>query len=428
MGSDVEGTVLPDQEVPMLEPEVVRHVRELRERGWGSRRIAQELEISRNTVRRYLRGGARAEVQERPRARLIGPALRAEALRLFDGEAQGNAVVVRDLLELRGISVTARTVQRLLRARRQQLRAEQVATVRFESAPGQQMQVDFGQKRVVIAGAEVVVHVLTAVLSYSRRIFVRAFLSERQEDWREGIAAAFLHFGGVPRTVLGDNARALVVDRDRRARTVTFHPAYVAFSKDWGFSPRACAPYRARTKGKTESGVKYVKRNALAGRAFDSFASLQAHLAGWMLLADQREHGTTHQAPLVRFERDERAALQPLPFRALPTRDRRLKRRVAHDALVDVDTVRYSVPHGLVREHVDVAVGEQEVRIYFGSELVAVHKRAWEPHTQVFDIRHFAGLWRSAEEPPEPSGQLASLGRGLEEYAAVIPFSRVDHE
>lgn len=103
----------------MLEPEVVRQVRQLAGHGWGSRRISRELGVARNTIKRYLRGGEAAERQERPRARLLGPALRAEALRLFETEAQGNAVVVRDLLAERGVRVTGRTVQRLLRARRQ---------------------------------------------------------------------------------------------------------------------------------------------------------------------------------------------------------------------------------------------------------------------------------------------------------------------
>jgi hypothetical protein len=151
----------------------------------------------------------------------------------------------------------------------------------IETAPGAQLQVDFGEKRVTVAGSEVTVFLLVAVLSYSRRVFVKAFLHERQDDWCEGIAAAFAHFGGVPLTVLGDNARALVLGRDRATATVTFHPSYLAFCRDWDVQPRACAPYRARTKGKVQSGVKYVKRNALAGRPFASFAALEQHLAAW---------------------------------------------------------------------------------------------------------------------------------------------------
>lgn len=220
--------------------------------------------------------------------------------------------------------------------------------------------------------------------------------------------------------MLGDNARALVVAHDRAAQTVTFHPAYAAFCKDWGVIPRACGPYRARTKGKTESGVKFVKRNALAGRCFASQAELDAHLIAWMDRIDQRVHGTTKEAPLARFERDERQALQPLPQRPMPARERRLQRRVAHDTYVDVDTVRYSVPHRIVREH--VAVGEHDVRIFHGGQLVAAHARSREPHAIVTDRTHLAGLWRPSdvEAPPDSPSALTSLGRSLAEYANVI--------
>jgi hypothetical protein len=223
----------------------------------------------------------------------------------------------------------------------------------------------------------------------------------------------------VPRTLLGDNARALVLGRDRATTTVSFHPAYLAFCRDWDVQPRACAPYRARTKGKTEAAVKFVKRNALADLAFESFTALEQHLIDWMVVADQRRHGTTREAPWIRFERDERGQLRPLPARALPRHTQRLRRRVALDAFVDVDTVRYSVPHRLVRDHVDVAVSEDRVEIFHGADLVARHARSREPFARVVDPQHYAGLWRVAPDPlPTPS--LALLGRNLADYAAIV--------
>jgi hypothetical protein len=182
-----------------------------------------------------------------------------------------------------------------------------------------------------------------------------------------------------------------------------------------------CQPYRARTKGKTESGVKYVKRNALAGRQFESFAALEAHLGQWMVEADGRVHGTTREAPRERFERAERQQLRPLPSTALPVRERRLRRRVANDCLVELDTVRYSVPHRLVRDHVEVAVEGETVRIYHGTTLVATHRRSLEPYARITDPAHFAGLWRSVSAPSDvPTGSLALLGRDLADYAALI--------
>jgi transposase len=422
MGREDLAVAPPSVEVPMVEAEAVREMRELAGRGWGAKRIARELGLSRNTVRRYLRGGPAAEVQERPSARRLDGAARLDAVELFEGVAEGNAVVVAEMLAERGIEASVRTVQRAVADRRREQVAAALATVRFETAPGRQMQIDFGERRVWIAGEQVTVHFLAAVLSFSRRIFVKAFLHERQGEWLDGIAGAFHHFGGVPAEVLGDNSRCLVVGRNREAQTVIFHPAYLAFCRDWDVQPRACQPYRARTKGKTESGVKYVKRNAIAGRQFDSFAHLEAHLGEWQLGADQRVHGTTHERPTERFERDERQALRPLPARPLPTHGRRLQRRVANDALIDIDTVRYSVPHRLVRDHVEAIVTATEVRVYHGPDLVAVHARSQEPHAHVIDPAHFEGLWRHTpvEHVIPISQPLAPLGRSLDDYAAVI--------
>jgi transposase len=365
-----------------------------------------------------LRGGVSAETQVRPNARVLDDSSRDRAVELFGSAAEGNAVVVQRLLAGEGQQASVRSVQRVLASTRRARRVAQVATVRYETAPGHQVQIDFGQKLVAIAGELVRVYLLVAVLGFSRRIFVKAFLAARQDDWLEGIADGFRHFGGVTRTALGDNDRCLVERRDRATGAVVFTPAYLAFCRDWDIVPRACAPYRARTKGKTESGVKYVKYNGLAGRAFESFGGLEGHLVEWMAEADERIHGTTHERPRERFEREERATLRPLPTRVLPVRQQRLRRRVANDAFVDVDTVRYSVPHGLVRDSVDVQVGEHEVQIHHGGVVVAVHARSHEPFKRVVDKAHFAGLWRRDDEPADE--RLAEFGRSLDVYAAIV--------
>ena len=106
-----------------------------------------------------------------------------------------------------------------------------------------------------------------------------------------------------------DNPRALVVRHDPVSRQVQFNDKLVAFPKHWGFTPRACAPYRARTKGKTENGVGYVKKNAIAWHSFASWDGFDAHLARWEReVANMRVHGTTGEVAIVRFERDEAEA------------------------------------------------------------------------------------------------------------------------
>lgn len=419
MTTETEKMAPPTPEVQMLAPEIVRQIEQLAMLGWRAKRISKQLGMARGTVRRYLRGGEQAKVQRRPGGWTLGADERALAIELLEGPAAGNAVVVKRLLAERGILVPLRTLQRTVSPQRHARVAAELATVRFETAPGHQMQIDFGEKLVSIAGELVRVHLFVAVLGYSRRLYVRASLSQRQDDWREGLAGAFRHFGGVPQALLLDNAGALVVGRDSSSNTARLHPAFEGFCRDWGIQARVCQPYRARTKGKTESGVGYVKRNALAALSFTSFAALEQHLARWMVEADERIHGTTHEKPRERFERDERSTLRALPANPLPVRQRRVSRKVAIDCFVDVDTIRYSVPHALVRRAVEVLVGETEVIVFDGAQVVARHRRSNEPHTRVIDPRHFDDLWRRADAGSRASTPLPP-GRSLADYAAVI--------
>ena len=115
--------------------------------------------------------------------------------------------------------------------------------------------------------------------------------------------------------------------------------------KHWGFRPRACAPYRARTKGKTENGVGYVKKNAIAGHSFPSWEAFEAHLDRWEReVANVRIHGTTGEAPIIRFARDEIHRLKPLGGQPSFGSLRELTRVVGNDCAVEIDTNSYSVP------------------------------------------------------------------------------------
>jgi transposase len=404
--------------VAMVDPEIVKQLRALAALGWGAKRIARELGIARNSVRRYLRGGEQAERQSRPKAWTLGEEERVKAIALLEGPAEGNAAVVKRLLAAEEVDVPLRTLQRVLAPHREAKQAAELATVRFETAPGHQLQIDFGEKWVSIAGARTKVYFFVAVLGYSRRIYVRASLSQRHDDWREGLAGAFRTFGGVTQRVLVDRARALIIGEDRESGTVRVHPAFAEFCKDWGTGVAACRPYRARTKGKTESGVGYVKRNAVAGLAFTSFEALEAHLSRWMLEADERIHGTTRERPSERFERDERAALQPLPSVKLQVRQRRVRRRVANDCFVDLDTIRYSVPHRFVRRTVEVLVADEEVRVFDGAQEIARHARHREPYERIVDPKHFEGIFRGRDVAAEVAS--SPIARSLDVYAEIV--------
>jgi transposase len=290
----------------MLEPDEVAAMMRLHRLGWGTRRLAQQFGWSRTTVKRYVAAGGWQPFAGARRGRKLDGL--EEWLRERFHRHRGNADVVRqDLERERGIKVSLRTMERAVQPYRRELAAEARATLRFETPPGRQLQIDFGEARVAIGGERVRVYLFVATLGHSRRPYVQAFRHERQSAWLDGIEAAFCHFGGVPEEVLLDNARALVTLHDAATREVTFNDRLKAFADYWRFRPRACAPYRARTKGEDERGVGYVKRNAIAGHAFESWAALEAHLAWWMReIADVRVHGTTGEPPLVRFERTRR--------------------------------------------------------------------------------------------------------------------------
>lgn len=404
----------------MLEPDEVMSMVRLHKSGWGAKRIAKEFQCARNTVRRYLREGGTVAYKGRPRVSALDGLDDWLRERFFRHE--GNADVIRQELESEhGIVISLRQVERRVRVWRRELTAQKRATVRYETAPGHQMQIDFGDTRVWIGGERVRIHVFVATLGYSRRLHIRASQRQRQTDWFEGMEGAFLRFGGVPAEVLIDNAKALVEHHDAVTREVRFNARLHAFARYWGFRPRACAPYRARTKGKDERGVGYVKKNAIAGRRFETWAAFEAHLDRWTReVADRREHGTTGVAPAERFAA-EAGALRPLSGRVAFGQLRDLVRKVQADCAIDLDTNSYSVPWRLIGESVQVVVLAGRVIIRHAGQVVADHALNGGRRQRIVDRSHFVGI--AGVEGPVRLTPIeiapAALLRPLAEYEAV---------
>jgi transposase len=413
----------------MKTPDDVSEMLRLKACGWGAKRIAQHLGCSHHTVKAYVAADGVKPFRKPGRPKKLDGLddwLRERFIR-----HRGNADVVRqDLLAEKCLTVSRRTMQRAVLQHRQSLRAEALATVRFETPPGRQLQIDFGERFVEIGSIKIKVFVFVATLGHSRRVHVRAFRAEKQEHWFAGLESAFTTFGGVPAEVLMDNPRALVVRHDAVSRTVQFNDKLLAFAKHWGFVPRACAPYRARTKGKTENGVGYVKKNAIAGHSFASWEAFEAHLAKWEReIANVRVHGTTGEAPLDRFARDEAHRLKPLGGRAPFGSLRDLSRVVGNDCAVELDTNSYSVPWRLIGERVAVTVAAGEVRVRHGAREVAVHKQSEGRRQRIVDRAHLDGVAgrdgavcrTEVVAPPSPDPAPShSLLRPLAEYEAAI--------
>ena len=190
--------------------------------------------------------------------------------------------------------------------------------IRFETPPGHQAQVDFADFKLPWGKRSA----LLVVLGYSRLLWLRFFRRKDMQALVEGLEAAFGFFGGVPKELLFDQMKSVITKDERlNGRRLIHNPEFLRFSAHWGFTPRACRPYRAKTKGKVERPVSYVRSNFFYGRDFVSDADLNEQAERWLArTANVRIHGTTKERPVERFERDERAFLQllaPRPYRSL---------------------------------------------------------------------------------------------------------------
>ena len=392
----------------MLRGDLVREIVARKQRGEGIKRIARELGVDRKTVKRWLRLGSWQPRQSRRSPRPVERL--AEFIERRAPEVGWNGVVLHR--ELAGLGFTGgyQQVQRFLKPYRTQRRWSELATVRFETGPGEQAQVDYGQLRVWIGEQPETVHLFVFTLGYSRRLFARGYPDERLVTLLDGHERAFRWFSGVTLSCLYDNPRTLVLGR--RENQVVWHPLFEDFARYYGFTPHACQPYRARTKGKVESGVKYVKRNALAGRRFCSWEALNDWLERWSTdVADLRVHGTTHERPRDRFAAEQ---LTPLGSRPPYRYERVLLRRVANDALVAVGAARYSVPVEYVGQVVSVQESVTHFEIFHQERLIARHEKAAR-HSVVMQPGHYAGLLRvggriAPQAPPRFDPQFSQLG------------------
>ena len=322
---DVGSTPVPGAPVEgwMLREDVVREVQARLARGEHVKTIARELGVDKKTIKRWRQRGG-----WRPRAPRVYPNA-IDAHRPFlerrGPEVGWNGVVLLRELRTQGFTGGYQQVQRALQPLRTTRQWAARATVRFETGPGEQAQIDFGQLQVWIADVATPVHFFVFTLGFSRRAVAYAYRNERLDTLLEGHERALRHFGGVLLSCLYDNPRTITTGR--AAGHVLWHPRFEDFPRYYGFTPRACQPYRARTKGKVESGVKYVKRNALAGRRFASWAALEAWLEEWAAtVSDVRVHGTTHERPIDRFARETGARHPRLPSLRRPV-ERSARRR-----------------------------------------------------------------------------------------------------
>jgi transposase len=286
--------------------------------GLSIRAISQELGVSRNTVRKYLRqneAAIEAAQADRHRSRKLDEHRDYIAHLLQTFPRLSSVKIARKLREKVGeLAVSDRTLRRHVREMKAALpcRRERYYEPVLDMVPGVQCQVDPGELRdVMIDGVLRAVYFVVFVLSYSRLSYVgvrfkpldtRAFIALHDE--------AFRYFGGLPEECVYDQTKMVVIHEQFRELTV--NQAFHQYATTAGFRIQACRGYDPESKGKVEAGVKYVKQDAFYGDTFRDEAAVRHHIRQWLdEVANQRAHGTTGEAPWARFEAREKAHLRP---------------------------------------------------------------------------------------------------------------------
>lgn len=318
----------------MMTQERLVEIHVLYKQGKSIRAIAKELTVSRNTVRRYLRDTTRMPTYSRREARPSKLEPYKTYLRERIEAAKPDwipATVLFREIQAQGYSGKEGIVKNYIRPFKVPV-TEPV--VRFETPPGYQMQVDF----TTIRRGRHKLKAFVATLGYSRASYVRFSEYERQEDWLAGIEGALHYFGGVPEHILFDNAKCIMIERDAFGEGQhRWNASLLDLARDYGFKPRACRPYRAKTKGKVERFNGYLKHSfitplaaslAQAGLTLDVEAA-NGQVGPWLAeVAHQRIHGTTGEQPQVLLAA-ERLSLSALPSRAEPRTQSQPQKNVA---------------------------------------------------------------------------------------------------
>ena len=385
-----------------LEVSLQQAIQALHDRGWSQRRIARELCINRETVAGYVHAakpaisttGSAAPPEANPAISTLGsdPVAEPNPAISTAGSAGGRVSLCReflptitaalmaglsakrihqDLVAEHGFTGSYQSVKRCVHGLVQRL---ELPFRRIERAPGEEMQVDFGQGAWIDAdGKRRRPHLFRAVLSHSRKGYTEAVWRQDTETFIRCCENAFRHFGGVTRTTIVDNLKAAVLDADWFDPNL--NPKMADFARHYGTVVLPTQPARPEHKGKIEAGVKFAQNNAVKGRTFTSLGAHNLFLTEWeRTVADTRIHGTVRQQVAALFQ-TERPALSPLPDSLFPSFTE-ARRKVHRDGHVEFDKAYYSVPPEYLGREVWVRGESRVIRILnHRQEVIAAHAR-----------------------------------------------------
>ena len=376
----------------MVEKEECMDIWSLKRQGFSDSAIGRRVGLDRRTVKKYL------EKKEFPKYSTVN---RASDLEPYHGLIEGwlsqedyKSTRIHDLVKLQGYEGGYETVKRFVRTVKK--KRDQIAYIRFETMPGLQAQMDFGDFKVVNAdGSETTIYAFVIVLGFSRHMYVEFIEKCTLTPFLDCHCNAFGYFGGVPGEILYDNMKNVVVRR--HVGHVQFNDTIMDFGAHYGFKPVACPPYSPWYKGKVERPIDYIRERFWRGYHYTGIEQVNKDVRQWLdTIAFTRVHGTTKQKVSDRFAA-EKSHLGEIPNRPYDTSEKAV-RKVYKDCQLSFCGNRYVVSHKCVGKKLLLKIKNGIVRIYDDAELIVVYKIPEDKGNLLADPRFYAALKQDKEQ------------------------------
>lgn len=382
----------------MLRSRTVHSIHDLAAQGYSIYHIARTLRIARNTVRKYLRG-APPPAARPPRPSKLDP-FRAQIEQWVTDDHLYNCETMLERLRGLGYTGSISILKDFVHPLRP-ARAGRRPVQRYETAPGAQLQFDWAEFAYEQDSQRRKLFGFTAVLSYSRMRFVVFVKRTDTATLLRCLMEACEYFGGLPRTMLTDRMKSVLLEMDRH--TPIWNPRFADFMAAIGVAPRVCRAYTPQTKGKVERSVGIIKTSFWPGAQFTDLDDLNRQARAWCDNRNRRVHHTTKERPVERW-RDE--ALAPLPAAFAWERFATEDRKVSWDGYVSYDGVQYGLPSTPAVAGTVVQVRERQGVLTVwshGTLLLTVTKRPQSrvsvPHPEQFQTVLPAAAWQQTVEP-----------------------------
>lgn len=397
----------------------------LHRKGLTQRRIARKLGISRNTVKKYIEDPEFAEGKHKrsKRSSMLDP-FNGNIVSWLDEDCEYSGTWIYDRLCNMGFTGSYEIVKRKvhdLKAERQQ-----IAYMRFETEPGYQAQVDFGEFQVENADGTVKkLYLFSMILGYSRKIYGELIERCDLPSFLDCHIHAFEYFAGIPEQILYDRMKNVFIGKV--AGTAKFNDTLIGFALHYGFKPEVAPAYAAWVKGKVERPYKFIREGFWRGYGFICRETANRDLGQWLRKKDERVHGTTHEVVSLRFER-EQPHLNIVPSQAFDT-SYRVYRKVYKDCTVRFECNSYVVAHTLVGKRLILRVKGGTMRIFDNDRLVITYDIPNGKGNLIQDKRFYEALSKDRQmNKRKYSHGRRSKGRAKHTTSPLKPLYDMDVE